>query len=162
MNKLSLTLLLACLSVSAQAAPTDTIQTPSENPYIQQQIGVKLQFGRLETENSQLILHPDNHISRSKSDQLCWRVTLDNRWQKQQVFSVFASPKGATFTFPNVKVDSNADKTRHQLSTSLQPDSKGLFQQCWKFDSRDLLGDYSLMLRIGDKQFAPFNFIVTP
>ncbi|OBX46065.1 hypothetical protein [Haemophilus haemolyticus] len=102
-------------------------------------------------------------ISRSiPKQQLCW--TANGEFDKQiSVIEIFKSPKKMTFSIPKNlgSVKTSKDGKTHTIAMTRKPLNQGKFVvNCWRFDEKDPVGQYSIQVQLGNIVYEPFTFNV--
>lgn len=102
-------------------------------------------------------------ISRSMpKQQLCW--TANGEFNKQiSIIEIFKSPKKMTFSIPKNlgSVKTSKDGKTHTIAMTREPLNQGKFVvNCWHFDEKDPVGQYSIQVQLGDIVYDPLTFNV--
>ncbi|MDO4998362.1 MAG: hypothetical protein Q4E16_06950 [Neisseria sp.] len=164
MKKALFTSLAMVLAGSALAEQTPVSVAPSDiNTQISQVLaqGEKVaMFGTLNKQNGTPVFEAYSEFSRLAGPDFCWVAKGFTAGSTQSAFLEFSAPVGSNFVMPGVFVERSEDGKKHALAFKAPANAQGEITQCWKFDSKDSLGQYSATLQVGTTSFPTFNFTV--
>lgn len=109
------------------------------------------------------ILHT-TRVSRSNPNHhLCWEVVGVARLHTDghRVQEVIVSPTFMRFIDPNASIYSGDNGTRHIIDSVVSGTADAV-SKCWKFDSTDPVGNYTLTLTVSGVPFTALPFTVEP
>lgn len=106
----------------------------------------------------------DKVLSRGNSKhRLCWSVASSTPVFNQTIAITeqFTSPVGASFSNASGAATKSAGGTQHTLQSNLRSIANSAAQNCWKFDSTDPIGKYSIAVTVENVQLPAFEFEVS-
>lgn len=104
------------------------------------------------------------YVSRSNPNHsLCWEVVgvARSHADGHRVQEVIVSPAFMRFIDPNASIYSGDNGTRHIIDSVVSGTADSA-NKCWKFDSTDPVGNYTLTLTVSGVPFTALPFTVEP
>lgn len=160
MKKLFATAILTTLAATQAQADLNQWEVPPQQGFVAQ-----YHFDVYKEVNQ--VLQPTNNRTISRSDpshRLCWSVVSSTPSFGRTVNAkeTFVSPKGANFSDGNAIVQSSIDGSRHTVSSVLNSISQSAVERCWRFDTKDAVGEYTIHIELDGSAVATETFTVAP
>lgn len=126
-----------------------------------EEVGPKIYYGSVsETTGSTGTFIPMASGETVLNQKFCWLVEGVTDKKANKVTEVFQTPTGGKFIYPDAKVVSNADASKHVIRSAIAANPAGQYIRCWGFDETDPTGRYSVEVAVGKTKFPPFSFQV--